>query len=172
MAYSQAKKQEALEAYKACGNTREVSRRVNVPHSTVQRWVEEAEATVVVSPPEAGSQAAASPASLYPGHRPDGAARLLPSAVEERDVTTALLAKSRAMLEGIEVLEPKERSDTATAVDKLLGKYLALLGRSEQQVIVKERESGLTEEDMDELAVLLGLQPVRQEVEPAEGSLD
>lgn len=161
MAYSQAKKQEALEAYKACGNTREVSRRVNVPHSTVQRWVEEAEATVAVSPPEAGSQAeGASPASLYP------------SAVEERDVTTALLAKSRAMLEGIEVLEPKERSDTATAVDKLLGKYLALLGRSEQQVIVKERESGLTEEDMDELAVLLGLQPVRQEVEPAEGSLD
>ena len=68
------------------------------------------------------------------------------NSTDEGAVTDLLLTKAQNLLFGIDS-EPnaKAKSDVAAAVDKLLGKYLALLGRVEESHVTISHEADLDE---------------------------
>lgn len=143
MAYSEAKKAEVLAAFESNPEltTGELSRRFGVPKTTVGNWLRLAKTEE--------DAAGGMPATAAPS------AHLLPSALEERDVVSDLLSKAGWLLKGIPQLDAtKERLEQASAIDKLLSKYLAMLGRAEDG----KEESG---DEAKALALLasFGLEP-------------
>lgn len=57
-----------------------------------------------------------------------------PVGIDEEEVTELLLKKARTLLLGLENWsEAKEQLEAASAVDKLLGKYLSLTGTPEEK---------------------------------------
>lgn len=66
-----------------------------------------------------------------------------PIGADEEAVTAQLLAKSGKLLTTIETLDPKDQASTATAVEKLLGKYLQLTGQASESHVVVEQSGSI-----------------------------
>jgi transposase-like protein len=117
--YSAEKIREVLRVYRETGGElRETARRVGVSPSTVKTW--------------------------YERYNEQG---LSEDFSEEQELTHTLLLKARALLDTIDLQSPKEKQEVATAIEKLLNKYLELQGRQQKTLIVQQ---GLSDEEFKE----------------------
>jgi len=133
MAHSPETQRDCLTLLREGLSVRAVARQLGVSPSTVTAW-QALHAEEALRAPESSQ---------------DG-----PTDPDEAAVATLLLRKAEALLAGIEYTTPKERSDTANAVDKLVSKYLAILGRSAESHVTVTHER---EEELD--AILQSLLP-------------
>jgi transposase-like protein len=117
--YSAEKIREVLRVYRETGGElRETARRVGVSPSTVKTW--------------------------YERYNEQG---LSEDFSEEQELTHTLLLKARALLDTIDLQSSKEKQEVATAIEKLLNKYLELQGRQQKTLVIQQ---GLSDEEFKE----------------------
>lgn len=116
MAHPSEVKREAVALMREGASVRETSRRLGVSPASVKSWFDEAQAA------EAAGHAA------------------LTAPAEEAEVAALIMTKVQLLLAGIEQLPTKAQAERAQAVDRLVTKYLALMGRSAESHVTVTHE--------------------------------
>jgi len=113
------KQQEASLLSREGLSNRAIARKIGVSPTTVSKWLAEAKEELIS---EAG-----------------------PIAMKEAELADLLLVKTKTMLTGIAELDPGEKKDVATAVDKLMDKYLKLTRHATEQKVTIQQEHNWSE---------------------------